>query len=137
MNMKALLCSVPVEGVNAKLDRERWEGPLGIVPQIAIISIIEWMEKNGYTRSNYDFFDIYLLYPDDKEITNYIKNYKPNVVGLSAVVSTSYSQVKRISKLIKSVDPNIIVVVGGYLTASSDTILKKCCYVSCYLYQSV
>ena len=55
--MKALLCSVPVEGVNEKLDRERWEGPLGISPQIAIISIIKWMEKNGYSRSNYDFFD--------------------------------------------------------------------------------
>ena len=74
-NMKALLCSVPVEGVNAKLDRKRWEGPLGINPQIAIISIIKWMEKNGYSSSNYDFFDIYLLYPDDKEIIDYIKNY--------------------------------------------------------------
>ncbi len=123
--MKALLCSVPVEGVNEKLDRERWEGPLGISPQIAIISIIKWMEKNGYTKDNYDFYDIYLLYPKDEDIIKYITENKPNIVGLSAVVSTSYSQVKRLSKIIKSVDPNIITVVGGYLTASSDTILKK------------
>ena len=43
--MKALICSVPVEGVNEMLDRERWEGPLGVSPQIAIISLIKWMEK--------------------------------------------------------------------------------------------
>ena len=99
--MKALLCSIPVEGANSKLDRERWEGPLGVVPQIAIISLINWMKLNGYSKDNYDFYDIYLLFPTDHEIRDYIKKYNPDVVGLSAVVSTSYSQVKRISKIIK------------------------------------
>lgn len=131
--MKALLCSIPVEGANSKLDRERWEGPLGVVPQIAIISLIKWMEFNGYTEDNYDFYDIYLLYPTDREIKEYIENCKPDVVGLSAVTSTSYSQVKRISKIIKEINPNIWVVVGGYLTASSDTILKKCDVDLCFV----
>ena len=131
--MKALLCSTPVEGANSELDRERWEGPLGVVPQIAIISLINWMKLNGYTKDNYDFYDIYLLYPTDSEIKDYIKQYKPDVVGLSAVVSTSYSQVKRISKIIKDINPNIWVVVGGYITASSDTILRKCDVDLCFI----
>ena len=94
--MKALICSVPVEGANEELDRQRWQGPLGNAPHMAIISLIKWMEKNGYSSKNYDFYDINLLYPNDDEIINYVKNCKPNIVGLSAVVSTSYSQVKRL-----------------------------------------
>ena len=102
--MKICLCSIPVEGVGTKLDRGRDEGPLGITPKVAIVSLINWMKKFGYKETFYDFYDIDMLYPSDEEIESYFKtlNHKnegPTVVGLSAVVSTSYQQSKRIAKI--------------------------------------
>jgi anaerobic magnesium-protoporphyrin IX monomethyl ester cyclase len=121
----SLLCSVPVEGAGTLLDRERSEGNLPISPKVAIISLIRWMERNGYTKKNWDFYDIDMLYPSDEEIREYFKKLQPQVVGLSAVVSTSYSQVKRISKLIREECPDCWVVMGGNLAASSESVLVK------------
>ena len=42
-----------------------------------------------------------MLYPDDKFIEDYFRKNKTDIVGLSAVVSTSYMQVKRLAKIIK------------------------------------
>ena len=98
--VKICLCSIPVEGVGTKLDRGRNEAPLGIVPKVAIVSLINWMKKHGYTEEEYDFYDIDMLYPSDREIESYFKTLNPTgedptLVGLSAVVSTSYQQVKK------------------------------------------
>ena len=48
-SFKVSLCSVPVEGAGTKLDRDRSEGSLGIVPKVAIVSLVVWMERNGYS----------------------------------------------------------------------------------------
>ena len=52
-NMKICLCSVPVEGINEKPYRLRSEGSLGIVPKVAIVSLIKWMELNGWISDIY------------------------------------------------------------------------------------
>ena len=122
-NIKISLCSVPVEGVGSKLDRDRSEGSLGIVPKVAIVSLVKWMENHGYSRDCWDFLDIDMLYPNDEELVDYFRNLQPLVVGLSAVVSTSYSQVKRIAKIIRKHCPNCWVVMGGNLAASSEAVL--------------
>ena len=122
-NFRVALCSVPVEGWGAPLDRARSEGSLGIVPKVAIVALVKWMEKHGYTSDNWDFFDIDMLYPTDEEIKKYFSIYKPHVVGLSAVVSTSYTQVKRLSHLIRDVSPDTLIVMGGNLAASSEAVL--------------
>lgn len=120
---KVSLCSVPVEGAGSKLDRDRSEGSLGIVPKVAIVSLAIWMERNGYSRDEWDFLDIDMLYPDDHELEKYFMELQPAVVGLSAVVSTSYSQVKRIAKIIRTVSPSSWIVMGGNLAASSEAVL--------------
>ena len=66
-----------------------------------------------------------MLYPTDSQIRDYFKNNKAEIVGLSAVVSTSYMQVKRIARIIKEANPEALIVCGGYLTAASNTVLKK------------
>ena len=43
-----------------------------------------------------------MLYPDDKDIAKFFSENDADIVGLSAVVSTSYLQVKRISKFLLS-----------------------------------
>ena len=123
-NIKVSLCSVPVEGWGARLDRQRSEGSLGIMPKVAIVSLVDAMKKAGFPASSYDFYDIDMLYPSDDEIREYFVAQKPDVVGLSAVVSTSYSQVKRISSIIRKVLPNCWVVMGGNLSACSEVCLK-------------
>ncbi len=91
--MKISLCSVPVEGVEGKLSRLRSEGPLGILPKMAIVSLIKWMERNGWNSDSYKFYDIDMLYPSDDDIEKFFAEYQPTIVGLSAVVSSSYEQV--------------------------------------------
>ncbi len=116
-NIKASLCSVPVEGWGVRLDRKRSQAPLGIMPKVAIVSLVTQMKRAGFPPSSYDFYDIDMLYPSDDEIRKYFSSYKPNVVGLSAVVSTSYSQIKRISTIIRSELPDCWIVMGGNLSA--------------------
>tara|TARA_Y100000031_G_scaffold889_1_gene1160 strand:- start:514 stop:714 length:201 start_codon:yes stop_codon:yes gene_type:complete len=64
--MKICLCSIPVESVGARLIRGRNEWSMGIMPKIAIVTLINWMKKNGYTEEEYDFYDIDMLYPADR-----------------------------------------------------------------------
>ncbi len=120
--MKVTLCSVPTETPGFKLRRLRSDGP-HIAPKIAITSLNHWAEKNGFPTCK--FYDIDMLYPTDEEVEKYFKENPADVIGLSAVVSTSYLQAKRLSKIIKKVNKNTIIVCGGYLTAAANTILRK------------
>lgn len=123
MSVKSILCSVPVETPGGILRRKRSEGPVPIMPKIAITSLNNWTEKNGFPSSK--FYDIDMLYPNDEEIEKFFKNNDADIVGLSAVVSTSYLQVQRIAKIIRNVNSKILIVCGGYLTAAANTVLRK------------
>ena len=124
-NIKTSLCSVPVEGWGVRLDRKRSEGSLGIMPKVAIVSLVDAMKKAGYPKSSYDFYDIDMLYPQDDQVREYFVKHKPHVVGLSAVVSTSYSQVKRISSIVRNELPDCWIVMGGNLSACSEAVLRN------------
>jgi radical SAM superfamily enzyme YgiQ (UPF0313 family) len=95
------------------------------MPKIAIVSLIKWMEAQGYGKDQYDFYDVDMLLPSDAELVEYFKEYNPTVVGLSAVVSTCYAQVKRLAGLIRKVCPDAWIVLGGSLTASANLVLHK------------
>ena len=128
--MKICLCSIPVEGVGARLIRGRNEWSMGIMPKIAIVTLINWMKKNGYTEEEYDFYDIDMLYPTDMEIESYFKTLNPTgdgptVVGLSAVVSTSYQQVKRVARIVRDIYPDAWIIQGGVLSAVAETVIHK------------
>ena len=123
MSVKSILCSIPVETPGGKLRRKRSEGPSPIMPKIAITSINNWTKKNGFPECK--FYDIDMLYPNDSEIKDFFQKNQADIVGLSAVVSTSYLQVERISRIIKQVNPSAIIVCGGYLTAAANEVLHK------------
>ncbi len=122
-NIKILLATVPAEAVGEIRLRKNSEGPLPITPKLAIGFLTTWMENHGY--KDYSFYDIDMSYPDDAEIESFLKRDIPDVVGLSAVVSTSYQQVKRISKIIRKVNPSATIVLGGYLASAATIVLKK------------
>ena len=123
--MKICLCSVPVEGINEKPYRLRSEGSLGISPKIAIVSLIKWMERNGWTSDTYKFYDIDMLFPTDEDVKKFFAKYQPTIVGLSAVVSSSYDQVIRLSSIVREICPDAWIVVGGNLAASAEVLLSK------------
>lgn len=120
--MNILICSIPVEAPGAKLRRKRSEGSKPIMPKIACTALNNWAENNGYKCK---FYDIDMLYPTDSELEEYFKNNPMDIIGLSAVTSTTYLQVKRISKIIKKIKSDTLIVCGGYLTAAANVILRK------------
>lgn len=135
--MKVLLVTVPVEAyTKSAYEREiqgkevfstvsRSEGVLPIIPKIAIVSIVKYMEKAGYASEDIDFYDVDMLQPTDAEFSEYLVQSKPDVIGLSAVVSTCYSQVKRLAGLAREALPNALIVMGGSLSASANVVLRK------------
>ena len=84
--IRTSLCSIPVEGTDFKIRKDRSQGQVPVLPKTAIISLIEAMKKAGFPSSTYDFFDIDMLHFEltDNDIKNYFQLYKPHVIGLSA-----------------------------------------------------
>lgn len=123
--MKIVLCSLPSEPTFFKVKSEvRAAGEIPIPPKMAIVSLVKHMLKNGVAEEEYDFYDIDMLLPEDFELHDYFARTAPDVVGLSAVTSGAYSQVKRISKIIRNASPNTWIVLGGNLAASANVILR-------------
>lgn len=135
--MRASLLTVPVEvnysaiapvireGTDVFVPTIRSEGQFPLMPKIAIVSLVKWMEKHGYTKADWDYYDIDMLMPSDEELAAYFRTYNPQIVGLSAVVSTCYAQVKRLTRIIRKSCPDAMIVLGGSLTASANLVLRK------------
>lgn len=124
--MDIVLCSLPSEPISWKVDPHvRSSGDSPIPPKMAIVSLVKHMLRNGIADDEYDFYDIDMLLPEDEVLYGYFERTDPRIVGLSAVVSGSYSQVKRVSKIIRNACPNAWIVLGGNMAASANVILRK------------
>ena len=123
-NLRINLTSIPPDQAGVPLTRKRSEGPFPRVPNTAILSICKHMERNGYSKNNYDYYDFEMLYPSNEGVREYFKKYQPHLVGLSVPISTGYSHVKIISKIIREECPDALIVMGGYLAGSSDAVIK-------------
>lgn len=109
--MKIIICNIPLQ---AEKYKTRFV-PLGA------LAIIQSLQSAGYGAG---FYDIHFYRPSDQEIKDYFLKHKFDVVGISAIVSTSYRYLCRLVSIIRSVLPDTIIVVGGALTASSEILLK-------------
>jgi radical SAM superfamily enzyme YgiQ (UPF0313 family) len=123
--MKILLCSIPDGTLKKTLQPTIPRRNDSLVPAwlpFGVLHILSWMEKKGYSA---DIYDINNLRPSDEELIKNFKRVKPTVVGLSAPLSYCYPNVKRISKILRELFPDIWIVVGGHLTGSSNVVLYK------------
>jgi len=123
--MKILLCSIPDGSLSSTLRPLFPRGNGGRfkpVYPLGILRVLSWMEKKGYSA---DIYDINNLRPSDEELIKNFKRTKPTVVGLSATLSHCYPNVKRITKILRELFPDIWIVVGGHLTGSSNVVLHK------------
>lgn len=109
--MKIVICTTPIRPEPTSYP------PFG---SMALISSLRAAGHDPY------FYDIDGLRPSFEEVSQFFREYSPDMVGISAVVSTAYSYTKRLAADIKSSTPNAKIVVGGNLAASAEILLRLC-----------
>ena len=90
-------------------------------PPIGSLGIVKALRSAGY--SNTSFYDIDGLRPTYEVALEYLVAGKPDVVGISAVVSTAYEYTKKISLDIKKKLPKTKIILGETLV-SAEILLK-------------
>ena len=92
-------------------------------PPMGSLSVITALKKAGF--NNTEFYDIDYLRPALSDVLNYIEDKKPDILGISAVVSTAYEYTKNLSLEIQKRLPETTILMGGNLGASAEIVLKK------------
>lgn len=86
-------------------------------PPFGSMAIIQSLRSAGYDPY---FYDIDGLRPSFEEVERFFSTRKPDVLGISAVVSTAYSYTKKLALMVKRVSPKTRIVLGGNLAASAE-----------------
>lgn len=86
-------------------------------PPFGSMAVIHALRQAGYDPY---FYDIDGLRPSLDEVEAFIRERQPDVIGISAVVSTAYVYTKRFVRMIRRVSPRTRIVVGGNLAASAE-----------------
>jgi anaerobic magnesium-protoporphyrin IX monomethyl ester cyclase len=110
-NPKILIVTTPIRPIPTEF------------PPLGSLSIISALNKAGFT--NTEFYNIDLLRPNYQEVLDHIQASKPDILGISAVVSTAYEYSKKLSLDIKKLIPETTIILGGNMGASAEIILKK------------
>lgn len=110
-NPKIVVCTTPLRPVPTDY------------PPIGSLSVLSALNKAGF--DNTVFYNIDLLRPEFEEALATLEKEKPDILGISAVVSTAYSYVKKLSLEIKRRLPDTTILLGGNLGASAEILLRK------------
>jgi hypothetical protein len=100
--MKICVCSTPIRPTPSTFP------PFGSLP------IIQSLRKIGKQAS---FYNIDYFCYSAAQIEAYFGESQFDLVGISAVVSTSHTYTKRFTRSIRRVSPRTTIVVGGNLAA--------------------
>lgn len=109
--MKLIICTTPIRPEPTEY------------PPFGSMAVIQSLQSAGYEPY---FYDIDGLRPTFEEVSQFFSDRAPDVVGISAVVSTAYAYTKMLSQAIRNRSPNTKIVVGGNLAASSEILLRFC-----------
>lgn len=92
-------------------------------PPFGSMAIIQSLRMAGYDPC---FYDIDCLRPEFDEVVAFFERTRPDIVGISAVVSTAYEYSKRLAHAIRKVSPKTVLVLGGNLAASAEILHRLC-----------
>lgn len=92
-------------------------------PPFAISRVIEGIDSD--LNCNVSFLDLDYYRPSFEEIKSKIQIFSPQIIGFSAILTTAYSYLKKLSIFIKDNFPDIIQVLGGEMAVISNIILLK------------
>jgi anaerobic magnesium-protoporphyrin IX monomethyl ester cyclase len=109
--MKVLLVTTPIRPVPTSF------------PPFGSLALIHYLRKNGLDCAS--LYDIDCLRPGFQQALDHIVAQKPDVLGISAVVSTAYEYTKRLSLAVKERLPDTLIVVGGNMAASAEILLRR------------
>ena len=109
--MKVMIVTTPIRPV-----------PTGF-PPFGSLALIKYLRKNGI--DDVEFYNIDGNRPSYDEVLAHIRERKPDVFGISAVVSTAYEYTKRLALDVKAVSPETMIVLGGNLGASANVLLTR------------
>lgn len=109
--MKIVICTTPIRPVPTEF------------PPFGSLAVIQALREAGYDPV---FYDIDGLRPPFEEVRRFFEGEAPDIVGISAVVSTAYAYTKRLALAIKEACPETRIVVGGNLAASAEILLRRC-----------
>lgn len=102
--------------------RIRPDGQQTVFPPLGSMAIIQELVKYGY--ENTYLFDIDGLRPPYDEVISHFQKERPDVVGISGVVSTSYKFIKQLIATLHQILPDTPVIVGGNVAANSEILLR-------------
>jgi anaerobic magnesium-protoporphyrin IX monomethyl ester cyclase len=103
--MKIVICTTPIRPMPT------------LFPPFGSMSIINALQKAGYDPT---FYDIDGLRPSFEETEEHFRRLQPDMLGISAVVSTAYAFTKKLVRMVKRVSPRTRIVLGGNLAASAE-----------------
>lgn len=113
--------------IKKRLKSEFLEEPLGLM------YIYSYLKKYA-PAYHLELFDASLLLEENRDTTmdylweelkKKIKDFSPDIIGISALYYSNADIVDKTAQLIKSINPNIIVVIGGsYATHIPENALK-------------
>ena len=92
-------------------------------PPLGSLSVITALKKSGFENTH--FYNLDVLRPKYKEILAFLEKENPDIIGISAIVSTGYGFTKKLSLDIKKLLPKTTILLGGNLGASAEILLKK------------
>lgn len=92
-------------------------------PPVGSLSVITALRRAGYKDTA--FYNIDLLRPSYADALRHLIEQKPDILAISAVVSTAYEFTKNISLDVKKALPGCTIILGGNLGASAEIILRK------------
>ncbi|MCK9182001.1 MAG: methionine synthase [Fibrobacteraceae bacterium] len=73
--------------------------------------------------NNYEIIDLGVMVPCEK-IVEAVKKYKPDMVGLSGLITPSLDEMVNVAKTFKSEGLNVPIMIGGAATSSIHTAVK-------------
>ena len=110
-NPKILIITTPIRPIPTEFS------PMGS------LSVATALKNAGFNKT--EFYNIDFKRPSFADALNYIESKKPDILGISAVVSTAYEYTKKLSLEIKKRLPETTILMGGNLGASAEIVLKK------------
>lgn len=109
--MKIVICTVPI-------------GPSpNDYPPFGSLGVIQALRSAGHDPI---FLDIDGLRPPFSNVVEHIRREAPDILGISAVVSTAYGYVLNLCTAVREALPKVRIVVGGNLAASAEILHRFC-----------
>lgn len=92
-------------------------------PPVAITRVMEGIDSDLHCELS--FINLDLDRPPFEEIRRKIGMYNPHLIGISGILTPTYSYLKQLSLFIKEHFPHIVQVLGGEMAVIANIILSK------------